>query len=136
MSWNVDSKSLNFGSQEQHNQPSPFKKRWNGAGYSVTFDPGPPSVSRLMVNSATPSDSGRYTCQPSSGLSASTHVHVALGKFIQSFYFYKSLIILKFPGNEMAAIQAADTAGRDGCLRWFLLTIAIVLPLLNLNWYD
>ncbi|XP_046650859.1 fibroblast growth factor receptor-like 1 [Daphnia pulicaria] len=117
VSWNVDSKSLNFGSQDQHHQPSAFKKRWNGAGYSVTFDPGPPSVSRLMVNSATPSDSGRYTCQPSSGLSASTHVHVALG-------------------NEMAAIQAADTAGRGGCLRWFLLTVAIVLPLLNLNWYD
>jgi hypothetical protein len=87
VSWNVDSKSSNFGSQDKHHQPSAFKKRWNGAGYSVTFDPGPPSVNRLMVNSATPSDSGRYTCQPSSGLSASTHVHVALGKFIFIFYF-------------------------------------------------
>jgi hypothetical protein len=82
----VDSKSLNFGSHEH--QPSHFKKRWNGAGYSVTFDPGPPSISRLVVNSATPSDSGRYTCQPSSGLSASTHVHVALGKFDFNLHFF------------------------------------------------
>jgi hypothetical protein len=34
----------------------------------------------------------------------------------------------------MAAIQAADTAGRDECLRWFLITVAVVLPILNLNW--
>jgi hypothetical protein len=36
----------------------------------------------------------------------------------------------------MAAIQAADTTGKGGFLRWVLLTVAIVLPLLNLNWYD
>lgn len=83
MLWNVDSKPLNFGSveqqQQQHHQPYQ-QKGTSGGGYAVTFDPGPPSVSRLAVHSASASDSGRYTCQPSSGLSASTHVHVALGK--------------------------------------------------------
>lgn len=49
------------------------------AGHSVIFKAGPPSVSQLTVHSATATDSGRYTCQPSSGLPASTQVHVALG---------------------------------------------------------
>lgn len=58
---------------------SSYTQRGTNGGYAVTFDPGPPSVSRLAVHSASATDSGRYTCQPSSGLSASTHVHVALG---------------------------------------------------------
>ncbi|XP_057374631.1 zwei Ig domain protein zig-8-like isoform X1 [Daphnia carinata] len=110
VSWNFDSKSLNFGSHEQLQQPSNLQKKWNRAGHTITFDPGPPSVSRLLVNSANTSDSGRYTCQPSSGLSASTNVHVALG-------------------NEMAAIQATDSASKNGHFLLVLLTVSVLFPL-------
>lgn len=135
--WNVDSKPLNFGSlEQQHQQSQPFKSS-SGGGHSVTFDPGPPSVSRLSVHSASASDSGRYTCQPSSGLPASTHVHVALGNFTsRSLARLHHLFSSLFTGNEMAAIQAADAAGRDGCWRW-LLSLASIFATLFLNsfWY-
>lgn len=105
--WSVGSKPLNFGTDQG-------AVRHGNGGHSVTFDPGPPSVSRLAVHSATATDSGRYTCQPSSGLSATTNVHVALG-------------------NEMAAIQAADAAGR-GSFRWMLLALSLTISVLNLYW--
>lgn len=37
-------------------------------------------------------------------------------------------------GNEMAAIQAADAAGRDGPWRWLLLAASLSATLL-LNFY-
>lgn len=103
--WSVDSKPLNFGvvmsssgasgselagglqgssvfpSSGAHGNQyfQPLALKVGMSGHAVTFDAGPPSVSRLVVHSAAASDSGRYTCQPSSGLPASTHVHVALG---------------------------------------------------------
>ena len=77
--WNVDSKPLNFGSDHG------WSRQGNG-GHSITFDLGPPSVSRLSVHSATAIDSGRYTCQPPSGLPASTNVHVALGIINHEIY--------------------------------------------------
>jgi len=84
--WSVGSKPLNFGTDQG-------AIRQGNGGHSVTFDPGPPSVSRLAVHSAAATDSGRYTCQPSSGLSATTNVHVALGNYITivSFPFALSL---------------------------------------------
>lgn len=118
--WNVDSKPLNFGSLEQQHQQSQPLKSSSGGGHSVTFDPGPPSVSRLSVHSASASDSGRYTCQPSSGLPASTHVHVALGNLI-SCKMLDQLGITLSPIQEMKWLPfklptlPAGTGAGDGC---------------------
>lgn len=134
--WHLDSKPLNFGSDHgrwlhgaghvtasgggvaaygngaQGASGTPWAL--GTAGHSVIFKAGPPSVSQLTVHSATATDSGRYTCQPSSGLPASTQVHVALG-------------------NEMAAIQAGDAAGR--AFRWMSLLASVTVSLLHsLRW--
>ena len=88
--WSVGSKPLNFGTDQG-------AVRHGNGGHSVTFDPGPPSVSRLAVHSATATDSGRYTCQPSSGLSATTNVHVALGDYetiVVTMFFITKLAML------------------------------------------
>ena len=104
--WYLDAKPLNFGSEHGRSNSGGILGGAAGAGtgasglssslsssssssssnsvntgHTVSFEPGPPSVSRLSVHSATAANSGRYTCQPSSGLSASTDVHVALGKW-------------------------------------------------------
>ena len=55
-------------------------------GISVTTTPGRRTHSQLSIKKADVSDSGNYTCAPSSSLPASIHVFVS-GKYICKWLF-------------------------------------------------
>ena len=55
-------------------------------GISVTTTPGRRTHSQLSIQKADVSDSGNYTCAPSSALPASIHVFVSGIRYISMYY--------------------------------------------------
>ena len=62
--------------------------------------------------------------------SISNQIDTRLYKNLSLFFFF---VIFLTKGNEMAAIQAADAAGR-GSFRWMLLALSLTISVLNLYW--
>lgn len=50
-------------------------------GVTVTTEPGLKTHSRLIINNATPKDSGNYSCRSSNAEPDTTYVFVSHGKF-------------------------------------------------------
>ena len=61
-------------------------------GISVTTTPGRRTHSQLSIQKADVSDSGNYTCAPSSALPASIHVFVS-GKIYLNLVKYTNMIL-------------------------------------------
>lgn len=51
-------------------------------GVTVTTEPGLRTHSRLIINNATPKDSGNYTCRSSNAEPDTTYVFVSHGTFL------------------------------------------------------
>ena len=71
-------------------------------GISVTTTPGRRTHSQLSIQKADVSDSGNYTCAPSSALPASIHVFVS-GTVI-NFKMNPWIILLRFVENISSQI--------------------------------
>ena len=59
-------------------------------GVVVVTHTGQKTVSQLLVKRAEPSDSGKYTCQPSNGEAAFVMLHVLYGEWLWLAVFPKS----------------------------------------------
>lgn len=54
-------------------------------GVTVTTEPGLKTHSRLIINNATPKDSGNYSCRSSNAEPDTTYVFVSHGKFYKIY---------------------------------------------------
>lgn len=76
--WSHNRRQINFD--------SPRAGIGGGGGISLVTEKGPVTTSRLLIQKASPADSGTYTCTPSNANEANVKVHILNGKFNIPFH--------------------------------------------------
>ena len=69
-------------------------------GVVVVTHTGQKTVSQLLVKRAEPSDSGKYTCQPSNGEAAFVMLHVLYGEWLAGCVPQEFQVHTVFKGHE------------------------------------